>query len=155
MQRLTIVLANYSDQIETTTTMTIAESIDLDHKHSKWWSFNPDIVLAFGLIIFYAIFVLFIVFIVIRIILTICMSTNRKISRNPKPKIHIHSDYGLSESESNSYRTGTLANSLSMMMMMVVMDDSLLRSQNNHQQNDFSSTSFLDPNQQQQQQPKQ
>lgn len=48
---------------------------------SNWWysviQVNPDVVLAFSLIIFYAIFLLFIFFIVIRIVFTIIMTGNR------------------------------------------------------------------------------
>lgn len=154
MQRLTLVLSNHSGQLvanndpiinTTTNDEETDETINPDYQHStKWLSINADVALAFGLIIFYALFVLFILFIVIRIVVTICMTTNR-VPKSKNPKIKIRSEYGSDTSNSsNSCRTRTVSHSFSMVMMMV--DDSLRSQNQNHQQSDLSSSSFLDPN---------
>ncbi|KAH9511026.1 hypothetical protein DERF_009512 [Dermatophagoides farinae] len=171
MQRLTILFANYSSQIKAdddddqikqhslsifvnTTTKETEESVNLEYQNSKWWSINPDVVLAFGLIIFYAVFVLFILFIILRILVTICMTTtNQQPKNNKRPKINIRSEYG-SESSSNSCRTGIAAShSLSMAMMMVDVVDPLrpqhnrhrLHNHHHHHHHSDLSSSFLDP----------
>ena len=166
MQRLTILFTNYSSQIKAddddqikqhslsifvnTTTKETDESVNLEYQNSKWWSINPDVVLAFGLIIFYAVFVLFILFIILRILVTICMTTtNQQPKNNKRPKINIRSEYG-SESSSNSCRTG---HSLSMAMMMVDIVDPLrpqhnrnrLHNHHHHHHHSDLSSSFLDP----------
>lgn len=71
----------------------------------NWWSSSiytqPDILLAFALIVFYAIFVLFICAIILRIAVTImCSSSGRTLAAT-----FATSSEGFSETESSSQRT--------------------------------------------------